>query len=79
MKSGIRYPASPDIRYPAFGFHEIRQAGYPAKSVSDASLIFTTDKTVSYRYRYKYSISYTGPVPVPSRPKFFYFLFIVYR
>ena len=29
------YPATPDSRYPAF-----RIAGYPAKSVSGASLIF---------------------------------------
>jgi hypothetical protein len=32
----IRYPASPDIRHPTFGF-----AGYPAKSVSGASLTKT--------------------------------------
>jgi hypothetical protein len=38
IRPDIRYPASPDIRpdirYPAF-----RLAGYPAKSVSGASLV----------------------------------------
>ena len=32
--AGYQYPATPDIRYPAFGL-----AGYPAKSVSGASLL----------------------------------------